>query len=604
MRGIPGWKANNVFSIMDIRRSVFGLRRNTLFTGEPGVGKSWVLDALIKEAKRRGLRYAVCASTVAAAKLLPEGKTFHSTFGVPMFHKSLQATREAVMASQRTQWRLRDLLGKLDLVFVDEAGMVGLGVFERADYHARVARGRMNEPFGGIRMVMAADFMQLKPVGDRLLCTSNLWKEMNMNIHILEHVYRQSSDRQFLSLLKRARFANLTESDHNVMRSRVRHSGDLDADFVAERRAAATAAAGQSAETVARTHLEAHRIFLFATHKQMEEMNNRRFDLIEDDAWAIRAEDVVYERVVTEGGRVARYVRRADARVPPVPLDSFIADKQDAEDLEYRLPASLQVKDGAVYVLTENVNPGKGLTRGTFVYYHRGEVVSDTGFYALVGSGRDRRILRCTEEMLTRKRKVRLSNQGCDAVGVHSAYMGRSQLALRMGFACTIHSSQGATFDKMVAHLDGKVCAAGQAYVAISRCRSLEGLWLSSYSEKTLRVDQAAAEYFLGVVAENERRLARIRRLFGGEPPQAGARPPPKRAAGPAAHPAPPPKRPRAEAPAAEPAPERPRAAAQAAEPAPNRPRAADPAAHHILPRPRAEAGPAPKREVPYIVLD
>lgn len=53
-----------------------------------------------------------------------------------------------------------------------------------------------------------------------------------------------------------------------------------------------------------------------------------------------------------------------------------------------------------------------------------------------------------------------------------------TQFPLRLAYGITIHRSQGQTFDKSMISFQGGVFAAGQAYVALSRCRTLEGIYL------------------------------------------------------------------------------------------------------------------------------
>ena len=69
-----------------------------------------------------------------------------------------------------------------------------------------------------------------------------------------------------------------------------------------------------------------------------------------------------------------------------------------------------------------------------------------------------------------------------------------SQIPLKLAYACTIHKSQGLTLDFAEVDLDG-IFAPGQAYVALSRVRSLEGLVLRNWSRDAIVADEAALKF-------------------------------------------------------------------------------------------------------------
>eukprot|EP00930_Biecheleria_cincta_P025360 TRINITY_DN18067_c0_g1_i2.p1 TRINITY_DN18067_c0_g1~~TRINITY_DN18067_c0_g1_i2.p1 ORF type:complete len:106 (+),score=10.06 TRINITY_DN18067_c0_g1_i2:319-636(+) len=65
------------------------------------------------------------------------------------------------------------------------------------------------------------------------------------------------------------------------------------------------------------------------------------------------------------------------------------------------------------------------------------------------------------------------------------AQTGLVQLPARLGWALTMHRAQGASLGATVVHLDG-LFSPGQAYVALSRCRREEDLWIESLPKRDL----------------------------------------------------------------------------------------------------------------------
>ena len=69
-----------------------------------------------------------------------------------------------------------------------------------------------------------------------------------------------------------------------------------------------------------------------------------------------------------------------------------------------------------------------------------------------------------------------------------------SQLPIKLAWAITVHKSQGMSLDEAIVTL-GETFEYGQGYVALSRLRSLEGLYLKSYNPKSLQVNSAISEF-------------------------------------------------------------------------------------------------------------
>ena len=73
---------------------------------------------------------------------------------------------------------------------------------------------------------------------------------------------------------------------------------------------------------------------------------------------------------------------------------------------------------------------------------------------------------------------------------------GVSQVPLILAWALTIHKSQGATLDAAEIDVGSGIFECGQTYVALSRVKSLEGLYLTSFDAKRIRINKKVKEFY------------------------------------------------------------------------------------------------------------
>jgi hypothetical protein len=84
--------------------------------------------------------------------------------------------------------------------------------------------------------------------------------------------------------------------------------------------------------------------------------------------------------------------------------------------------------------------------------------------------------------------------------------IGVSQIPLILSWALTIHKSQGATLDAAEIDVGSGIFECGQTYVALSRVKSLEGLYLTSFDAKRIRINKKVKEYYESLRLYNETR--------------------------------------------------------------------------------------------------
>jgi len=200
---------------------------NIFLTGVAGTGKSAVTERIVSDARAAGKQVAVAAPTGVAA-LNIGGCTLHSVA------KLKPPTRAAHFGAMYTT--AKDDWKKMDVLVLDEVGMIKADFIEFMDVEARGIRHCLDKPFGGIQLVLVGDFAQLGPVnkGPSLqqpchsptdagadivmdlveLCglafQTAMWREADFHCYQLETIHRQNGDEDFIRALIDVRKGRIT----------------------------------------------------------------------------------------------------------------------------------------------------------------------------------------------------------------------------------------------------------------------------------------------------------------------------------------------------------------------------------------------------------
>jgi len=416
------------FSLSDEQQKLFDYIESTdaniFITGRAGTGKSTLLSYLIANTEKS---FAVCAPTGVAA-LNVGGVTIHSLFTFPF------GVLGEVDIARHMSRRTREVLRAIDVLVIDEISMVNADLMDAISKAMGIARGRRKVPFGGAQVVMFGDPYQLSPVPpsdpqDRAYMAetyqsqwffdAHVWKEADLERYELSHIFRQSDD-EFKVILNAIRDGSVDQDMLDVLNTagnRFPPNPDV--------------------------------IRLATINNTVHEVNRRRLEVLD-------GESKIFE---------ARY--SVDAK----------------EKFGKQLPAEtgLELKVGAQVMFIKNDDSANGERRwvnGTIGHVidfpsSGGVIVEAEGEELQVGYASWEKVRYEVEEdfdELTQTSKEKL-------VPVTVAEF--KQIPLRLAWAVTIHKSQGQTYDEVVVDLGGGAFSPGQTYVALSRVRSLEGLYLT-----------------------------------------------------------------------------------------------------------------------------
>ena len=309
----------------------------------------------------------------------------------------------------------------LKLLVIDEVSMVRSDIMWAIDQSLRLNRGRAREPFGGVRLAMFGDLHQLPPVIDEGEVAAHLETE---------------------------------------------HGGPFFFDVGALREGHGTAL------------IELNQVFRQKDEALIGVLNKVRDGDAGEDDLAVLNERVHPIRTLSEGEPYVILVptNAAARRINAAYLEALTGRPETyqagvtGEFNESAQPtdATLVLKPGAKVMMLRN-DPDRRWVNGTIARISRLE--SDKVWVEVDGEEHE------VERVSWENRRYAFDNAAETIVETVAGTF--KQFPLRLAWALTIHKSQGLTLDKVYIDLGRGTFAHGQAYVALSRCRTLEGLALA-----------------------------------------------------------------------------------------------------------------------------
>ena len=390
--------------------------RSMFITGRAGTGKSTLLRLFQQTSKKK---MVVLAPTGVAA-LNVQGQTIHSFFGFP--HRIVTPKEASRKVSQK---HLLNLYRKMETLVIDEISMVRADILDGMDKFLRVNRENFR-PFGGVQVVLFGDLFQLPPV------VTN-------------------------DPIERAYFDEYYESPYFF-------SGKIigDPDFEIEML------------ELRKVYRQESRLFL----RLLEAVRTNSLD--RDDLDDLNDRYVPHFQAPTDGGYITLCARNATAdRINRLELEKLTARehtfsaeiKGNFDPALFPTDPELRLRKGAQVMFLKN-DPDREFVNGTI------------GKIAQLGS--DGMTVQ-VEEPSGKKRTIEVQKFDWEikrymagaAGDIDTETIGTfRQYPVKLAWAITIHKSQGKTFDKVIVDLGSGAFEHGQLYVALSRCRTLEGIVL------------------------------------------------------------------------------------------------------------------------------
>ncbi|KAM9365022.1 ATP-dependent DNA helicase PIF1-like [Pholidichthys leucotaenia] len=383
-----------------------------------------------------------------------EGMTLHSSLGFSSGPKNQKQYQPAGSEKLNT---LRSRLSKLKLLIIDEVSMVGADLLYHVHRRLQDICGTSDQDsrFGGVSVLAVGDLYQL-PVYSYARLHGSLWEE-NFKLMELTESMRQKDDQHFAQLLMRVRTATCTQDDINLLKTRVVTKTD--------------------------SSYPANALHVFKTNKEVDQHNAEHLKKLPNTVFDIKAVD-----------------QKKDVQTG---LKDVIISTKPSHTGGLREVVSVAV--GARVMVTVNIDVSDGLANGVC-----GAVVgiesSGSSVHTIFIKFDSRRVgmqaIANSQYKQSYPEAVPIKRQDVHLFagrGRRSLEAKRSQFPLSLAWGCTIHKVQGKTMDQIVVSMEGKGSfMPGQAYVALSRVKKLNGLFLLGFDATSICVNPA-------VVREMER---------------------------------------------------------------------------------------------------
>jgi ATP-dependent DNA helicase PIF1 len=478
-------------------------------TGPGGTGKSFLIHYIYEQLQSKSStkpigalsdrkQISLTALTGCAALLLhSRAKTLHSWAGIGLGTEPTPILIQKIKTSRKCaiRWIATDIL------VIDEVSMMTPELFEKLDAIGRTVRRNPHQPFGGLQIVLVGDFFQLPPVikqdlsgeptippGGVFLFESKLWKLMSLKTYELTQIVRQK-DESFQTVLNEARRGELTKKSLRLLATRF----GLD-----------------------HSTLEIRPTMLFTRRAEVDTINMSHLTKLTTERKTYKASTIFIPMEATLG------MKETD----PIVLKAIAKLDNDAP-----YTPELTVAIGAQVMLLVN-KPDLGLANGS-----RGVIVGyDTLSTTLTGSSSNASsVVQTTssssssEDPTTEStcittaataiacKKVSVSTTLPDSLTVpivqfrngvrlaieHHTWeipdlpgVARRQIPIKLAYAITIHKAQGATLDCALIDVGGKTFEFGQAYVALSRVKDLESLYIHDLEASAFRAHPKVKEFY------------------------------------------------------------------------------------------------------------
>ena len=442
---------------------------NLFISGPGGSGKSHLVKYFVNDLHTQGKIHQVTSTTGCSSILLSNNiriggrpiivKTIHSWSGIRLGKGTKDEIIKMVQKNKRVvkEWK------RIKTLIIDEVSMMSYKIFEVLETLARTLR-KNDRPFGGIQLVCLGDFFQLPPVGDyndpasSAFCfESSAWNRVfSLENHIeLTTIFRQTNP-IYQRILNEVRIGQLSEESKKTLEERVGLTYDSE------------------------NHGGVIPMKIFATRNQVNMVNSTQYEKIEEK------EHVFRSRTTTA---VKHYIDTCEIidedTLERCKLLSPGEVEYECNNLINNMPSDPEVKlkKGTPIMCLVNLDVESGIANGSM------GIVEDFVKAEDSDDGVKVPLVRFANGILKPISYYTWQSSEFPTICV-------SQIPLCLAYANSIHKMQGSTLDVCEMNLGGSIFAEHQIYVALSRVKSMDGVYLSAFHPHRIRVNPNVVQFY------------------------------------------------------------------------------------------------------------
>jgi len=421
--------------------------KNIFVTGPGGSGKSELIKRIYKHAQLHEKEIHVCAMTGCAAVLLRcKAKTIHSWAGIGLGKASVEFLVKKINQNRFA----RDTWKKTQVLIIDEVSMMSKKLFEMLNQIGKSVRNNQR-PFGGIQVILFGDFYQLPPVGERddpdtnkFCFESEDWLKIFPRTQQVElvKIFRQS-DTRFTDILNKMRVGELDKASVEILQQYMGRDKN-NQDFLTEPTK------------------------IMPRRERVVSINQEKLAQLTGEEKRFKIKFMYPENKILDEAKKAAYTTELTFM-----SKNLICDEE------------IVLKIGAQVMCVTNILSNEGDLEDREFILCNGSQGIVTGF----DKGNGFPIVKFNNGVVRVMTPNVWWNEKNPQIGV-------AQVPLILAWALTIHKTQGATLDVAEIDVGDGIFEYGQTYVAISRVKTLNGLYLASFDAKRVRADKKVVEYY------------------------------------------------------------------------------------------------------------
>lgn len=442
--------SNNIMNLSQEQQLAYNKYKegkNIFITGPGGSGKSELIRYIYKDAKSKFKEIQVTALTGCAAVLLNcKAKTLHSWAGIGLGNKPVQELVRYIRKRKVCCSTWKDT----DILIIDEVSMLSLDLFEKLNIIGQTIRC-CTLPFGGIQLIFSGDFYQLPPVGkhdepktQQFCFESPIWENtFNISCQIeFKKIFRQT-EQVYSSILNQLRDGKIKRSSIDILSQYI--GREVSPDLITKPTR------------------------LYPTKNKVEQINITEMNKL----------------TTVEQKYELKYITDLEVTPQESNIRAQFTGQQIEQELDFlagnlMCDKNYKLKIGSQVMCIVNIRS------------ETGDILICNGSQGIVTAFCP--TTNCPIVKFNNK-VVRIMTPNIWESD-HIPGIGVSQVPLILAWALTIHKSQGSTLDAAEIDIGTGIFECGQTYVALSRVKCLDGLYLTAFDPSRIKIDKKVKAYY------------------------------------------------------------------------------------------------------------